>query len=356
MNGMNEKDIFQKIRAEKSIFSLSARFVFAVIATVLGSVGLSYAICQLLKLFIPFIDKIPFVIQLLIFSLAIALLASWMLTKYFFSPIKKLRDGMRRVSEGDFDVRLETSGTSKELDELIAGFNMMAEELHSTEILQSDFVSNVSHEFKTPINAIEGYATLLQGHDGKDSVEEEYIEKILFNTRRLSSLVSNVLLLSKIDNQSITHQKSELDISEQIREELLALEAAWTEKDIDFDIELQDISYYGYGNLLRHVWSNLIGNAIKFSPRGAEIRIRLHSSNDSIVFVVEDYGSGISDETKKHLFDKFYQGDTSHKSEGNGLGLALVYRIVKLSGGEITAENREEGGCRFTVILRLLSA
>ncbi len=351
MREMNGKDLFRKLREEKIKVSISARFVFAVIVTVICSIALSYAICELLKLFLPFIEYIPFIVQLLIFSLAIAVLASWLLTKYFFAPIKKLRDGMQKISEGCFDVRLRDNVNTKELRELVAGFNMMAEELGSTEILQSDFVSNVSHEFKTPINAIEGYATLLQGYEGTDETENEYIEKILFNTKRLSSLVSNILLLSKIENQTLTLQKNEFDISEQIREEFLSLEPLWEAKSIEFDIEIEDLKYTGYENLLRHVWSNLIGNAIKFSHDGGEIKIVLKKEEGSVVFSVKDSGPGISDETKKHIFDKFYQGDTSRKSEGNGLGLALVKKIVTLSGGEITVCNIPEGGAKFTVTL-----
>ncbi len=334
MRELNGKDIFQRIKDEKSYFSLNTKFIFAVIAVVLCSTVMSYMICELLKLIIPFMEYVPYIIQLLIFSLAIAFLVSLILTKYFFSPIKKLRQGFTRVSEGDFGIKLEADVRIKELSELIAGFNMMTEELKSTEILKSDFVSNVSHEFKTPINAIEGYATLLQSHDGTDRTEAEYIEKILFNTRRLSSLVSNVLLLSKIENQNLILQKSEFDVSEQIREEFLALEPAWTEKNIEFDIEIEDIKYTGYENIMRHVWSNLIGNAIKFSPEDSEIKIVLKKEDGSVVFSVDDSGPGISDEARKHIFDKFYQADTSHKSEGNGLGLALVkkfsaYQTVK---------------------------
>ncbi len=132
----------------------------------------------------------------------------------------------------------------------------------------------------------------------------------------------------------------------------MALEPAWAEKDIEFDVDLDDILYEGYESLMRHVWSNLIGNAVKFSPQGGEIKIALYKENEKLVFTVEDQGIGISEEAKKHIFDKFYQGDTSHKSEGNGLGLALAKRIVALSGGEISAENRTEGGCRFTVTLK----
>lgn len=349
---MNQKEKFQQLRQRRRRLGLTAKFILLVIITVLCSIALSYLFCWLLKLTIPFIDKVPFSIQLLTFSLGVALIAAIFIARFFIAPIQKLRKGMQQVADGDFDVRLESKDNSSELQEVIVGFNMMVNELKSTEILQSDFVSNVSHEFKTPINAIEGYATLLQSCGHTDIYEREYIEKILFNTRRLSTLVSNVLLMSKIDNQSLQHQKNLFNIGEQIREELLALEPAWTEKDIEFDVDLDDVQYNGYENLMRHIWSNLIGNAIKFSPQGGEVRISLHKVEDTFVFTVEDQGSGITEEAKKHIFDKFYQGDTSHKNEGNGLGLALVKRIVTLADGEIRAENRKEGGCRFVVTLK----
>lgn len=352
---MKQKEKFQQLHQKHRHLGLTAKFILIVIITVLCSIVLSYFSCSLLKLIIPFLNKVPFVIQLLIFSLAIAFLASIFITRFFIAPIQNLRQGMQQVAEGNFDIQLESKNSSSELQEVIVGFNMMVNELKSTEILQSDFVSNVSHEFKTPINAIEGYATLLQSCDHTDAYESEYIEKILFNTKRLSTLVSNVLLMSKIDNQSLQHQKKMFDISEQIREELLVLEPAWTEKDIEFEVDLDDVQYEGYENLMRHVWSNLIGNAVKFSPQGGEIRISLHKSGEALVFTVEDQGIGITEETQKHIFDKFYQGDTSHKNEGNGLGLALVKRIVALSDGEIRAESRNEGGCRFVLTLKQMN-
>ncbi len=350
---MREKDTFQKIRQEKTRFNLKTRFVLAVIATVICSIALSYALCTLLKILVPFLDSIPFIIQLLIFSLAIAFLASPFITKYFLNPVQELRRGMQNVADGDFNVRLESSSKSQEIQELIVGFNMMVEELRSTEILQSDFVSNVSHEFKTPINAIEGYATLLQNSESTDSTEQEYIDKILFNTRRISSLVSNVLLLSKIENQSLQLHKESYDIAEQIREEIVASEPSWASKDIDFEVDIEDTEYYGYKGLMHHVFGNIIGNAIKFSPNSGEIKIRLVKNSDTVSISIEDQGPGISEEAKKHIYDKFYQADTSHRGDGNGLGLALVKRILYVSGGEISVENMTDRGCRFTVSLPL---
>lgn len=348
---MRERDTFQKIRKQKIKFSLRTRMTIAVAVVVLVSILISFGIAKLLEWLLPFSTSIPLLLQLNVFSLIVAAIAAHFLSKMFFDPIKGLREGMQKIADGNFDTRLETKSSSTEIQEVFAGFNMMAQELGSTEILQTDFVSNVSHEFKTPINAIEGYTMLLQSTDNIDEVENEYIEKILFNTKRLSSLVSNILLLSKIENQSIQTHQERFGMDEQIREAIVALEAAWAPKDIEFDVDLDDVDYYGNENIMHHVWSNIIGNAVKFSPQGGQVKIRLRKKEGKILFVVEDSGPGISDEAKKHLFDKFYQADTSHKEEGNGLGLALVKRILTLAGGEISAENIETGGCRFTVTL-----
>ena len=260
---------------------------------------------------------------------------------------------MGKVADVDFSVRLQTKSSSKEIQEVYSGFNLMAHELTSTEILQSDFVSNVSHEFKTPINAIEGYTTLLQGCDNLDEEHQQYVEKILFNTKRLSTLVGNILLLSKIENQAIQTHQSTFRLDEQIRQSIVALEPSWTKKDIELDVDLEDIVYTGSENLLHHVWNNLIGNAIKFNPQFGLLKVSLKKMDKNIVFTVTDSGPGLSEEAMKHLFDKFYQGDTARKEEGNGLGLALVKRILTIVDGEISAENLSGGGCTFTVRLKI---
>ena len=352
---MKERDIFQKYRKQKVKFSLRTRMIIAVGVIVLANILISFGIAKLLEWLLPFSTSIPLLIQLNIFSLVIALIATHFLSKMFFDPIKELREGMQKIADGNFDTRLETKSTSDEIQEVFAGFNMMAQELGSTEILQTDFVSNVSHEFKIPINAIEGYTMLLQSTENIDETENEYIEKILFNTRRLSSLVSNILLLSKLENQSIQTHREKYALDEQIREDILALESLWEPKDIEFDVDLDAVRFYGNKNVLHHVWSNLLSNAIKFSPNGGTIKMRLYKENEKIVFLIEDNGPGLSEEAKKHLFDKFYQADTSHKEEGNGLGLALVKKILSLCDGEISAENMKDGGCRFTVTLPIKS-
>ncbi len=348
---MMEKEIFEKLRAQSGKITLRLRFIFTVIAIVFSSFTFAILLNTFSEEIFPSIGKIPTAVRFVIVGVILALISSIFISNRFFKPIKRLIDAMQKVSDGNFDIRLDTKSSAKEFREVLAGFNMMAQELKSTEIVQSDFVSNVSHEFKTPINAIEGYATLLQNNDRADEAENEYIDKILFNTKRLSSLVSNVLLLSKIENQTLGLHKVTFGIGEQVREEILALESAWSAKSIDFDVDIDDIDYEGYETLMHHIWSNLISNAVKFSPKNGEIRINLKRNDGKLIFTVEDNGPGISDEAKKHIFDKFYQADTSHKVDGNGLGLALVKRILDVCEGSISAENREEGGCRFTVTL-----
>lgn len=193
---------------------------------------------------------------------------------------------------------------------------------------------------------------LLQDCENLTREQREYVDKIVFNTRRLSTLTGSILLLSKLENQSIPTNQSAFSLDEQIRQSIVAMEDLWVRKDIQLDVEMEDVSYFGNELLMRHVWDNLLGNAIKFSPEGGTVWIRLNKQHDQVVFSVEDQGPGLTEEAHKHIFDKFYQADGSHKQEGNGLGLALVDKILKLEQGTIRAENRPEGGCCFTVTLK----
>ncbi|MDD6284523.1 MAG: HAMP domain-containing sensor histidine kinase [Firmicutes bacterium] len=323
--------------------------VFMVSAEILACVVISYGLSAVLNNI--FHIKAPVLPEIIGTSLLIGILVTGFMSKWFFDPIKKLTKAMEQVADGDFSVRLETKSSSKEIKEIYSGFNLMANELSKTEILQSDFVSNVSHEFKTPINAIEGYSTLLQDNDNLSGEQRQYVDKILFNTRRLSTLLGSILLLSKIENQSIPVNQVKYRLDEQIRQSIVALEPAWSKKEIEFDVEMDRVEYTGNEQMMHHVWDNLIGNAIKFNPECGMVRIRLNEQSGRVTFTVEDSGPGISEEAKRHIFDKFYQADSSHKEEGNGLGLALVKKILSVSGGEISVENISGGGCRFTVIL-----
>jgi len=225
-------------------------------------------------------------------------------------------------------------------------------ELEATETLQTDFVANVSHEFKTPINAIEGYATLLQGN-GDAGQQSSYVERILLNTRRLSTLVGNILLLSKVSNHAIPIARTTYRVDEQIRQAILLLEPQWSARNVDFDVELEEITWNGPENLMHHVWSNLIGNAIKFGPDNSVVQIHLNKTDGRYVFSVQDEGAGVPLDERQRIFHKFYQLDSSHKQEGNGLGLALVKQIVDSCGGDIAIDSPATGGCVFTVTMPL---
>jgi len=295
--------------------------------------------------------SIPLWIHLIIISLFVGIFATLGLSMWLLTPIKRLKKAISKIADGDFSIRIKKRSSVREIQEMYAGFNLMAEELQSTEILQTDFVSNVSHEFKTPINAIEGYSMLLQGDDNLSEDQREYVDKILFNTKRISTLTGSILLLSKLENQKIPHERSVFRLDEQIRETIVALEPLWNEKNIELDVDLEDIEYYGNEKLLHHVWSNLISNAIKFGPDEGIVKVRLYRHRKELIFTVDDQGAGISKDAINHIFDKFYQEDSSHKEEGNGLGLTLVKKILDLEDGDIYAENLDGGGCRFTVIL-----
>ena len=348
---MTVREAFEKVRNEQR--NLRTRLTLFVTLEMLVGALAAYGLDQLLNNVLSLDWEVPLVLELVGVCLLVGILVTSQLSKFFFDPIKKLRGAMDKVAKGDYSVRLKERSTSKEIMEIYTGFNLMVHELSSTEILQTDFVSNVSHEFKTPISAIEGYSTLLQDSDNLDDDQREYVEKILLNTGRLSSLVGSILLLSKLENQQIPTNQTQYRLDEQIRQSVVALETAWVQKSIELDVDLDRASYVGNEPMMRHVWDNLISNAVKYSPDGGTVKLRLVKKPRRLVFTVEDQGPGLSEEAKKHIFDKFYQGDTSHKQEGNGLGLALVKRILTIEKGQITAENIPEGGCRITVTLHI---
>lgn len=327
------------------IFS-SAAFIGSLLST-----ALALAVVWLLNRRFGVWLGIPYTIRGLLISILSGAAIAVGLSKIFVSPMMKLGDAMRKVAGGDFSVRLDCTSKIRDVREVYGSFNTMVKELGNTETLQTDFVSNVSHEFKTPINAIEGYASLLQDSQLTDEQKNTYIDKIIFNTRRLSDLVGNILLLSKVNNQTISLKASTFRLDEQVRQSILALESKWEKKEIEFDIDLDEIEYTGYENLLSHVWLNLIDNAVKFSPQNGQIRIRLKQLAGSVTFSIWDNGLPIPEADIDRIFNKFYQGDNSHASEGNGLGLALVRKIVAAAHGTINVTSSEDAGTEFVVAL-----
>ena len=337
--------------AKRSKFNYGFIFSSAAVVGSLLSTALAMFIVWLLNRRFGVWLGMPYTIRVLLICILSGAAIAVGLSKIFVSPMMKLGDAMRKVAGGDFSVRLVCTSRIHDVREVYDSFNTMVKELGNTETLQTDFVSNVSHEFKTPINAIEGYASLLQDSQLTDEQKNAYIDKIIFNTRRLSDLVGNILLLSKVNNQTISPKTSTFRLDEQVRQSILALESKWENKEIEFDIDLDEIEYTGFENLLSHVWLNLIDNAVKFSPQNGQIRIRLKQLDSSVTFSIWDNGLPIPEADIDRIFNKFYQGDNSHASEGNGLGLALVRKIVAAEQGTINVSSSEDAGTEFVVAL-----
>ena len=288
-------------------------------------------------------------------ALALTLFTRRKVRKTYEEPMHKLVEATSRVANGDFSVYVPTLHTQDKwdyLDVMIMDFNKMVEELGSIETLKTDFVSNVSHEMKTPIAIIKNYAELLKSEHITEEQRKEYAENIEGAAIRLSNLISNILKLNKLENQRITPQVEAYDVCRQLCECILQFEDAWEEKKIEMELEIEDTAMVEADeSLLELVWNNLLSNAIKFTNPGGTITIKQSSEERFVNISVSDTGCGINRDSIHHIFDKFYQGDTSHSSEGNGLGLALVKRVLELLDGDIQVFSEIGKGSTFLVTL-----
>ena len=271
-------------------------------------------------------------------------------------PVKQIMDALNKVMQGDFTVRIapvkEFAGETG-FNEIIRSINAMTAELQGTETLRTDFIANVSHELKTPLAVIGNYATMLQQPGISDAERMEYAKSISMAARRLAALITNILKLNKLENQQIFPQPQEFDLGEQLCQCMLAFENAWEKKNLEIETDIQDdVRIKSDPELLSLVWNNLISNAVKFTPEGGTIGVSLKADEKNVVVQVRDTGCGIDPETGKHIFEKFYQGDTSHATQGNGLGLALVKRVVDILQGEISVQSTPGQGSTFTVRIR----
>ena len=270
-------------------------------------------------------------------------------------PLHRLADATQQVAEGDFSVYVPTIHTSDKLDYLdvmILDFNKMVEELGSVETLKTDFVSNVSHEMKTPIAVIKNYAELLQMKNVREEEKEEYARNIEEAAGHLSALISNILRLNKLENQRIDPEIESYDLCGQLEECILQYEELWDEKELELEVDMEEKAVIQADpSLMELVWNNLLSNAIKFTEHGGKVTVRQITAGEYVEVSVSDTGCGMSKESIRHIFDKFYQGDTSHSKEGNGLGLALVKRILVLMNGDIQVVSQEGKGSTFTVKL-----
>lgn len=269
---------------------------------------------------------------------------------------KRITAAARQIVRGNFDVRIAPTvklATGETYNELIDCFNRMAQELGSVETLRTDFVANVSHELKMPLATIRNYGTLLQTPSLSDEKRLEYARGITDATRRLADMLTNILKLNRLENQKIFPNSAEFDLSEQVCEAVLAYESVWEQGNIELRTELAEgVSVRADRELLSLVWNNLLSNAFKFTPSGGTVSVSLTADEEFATVKISDTGCGMTSEVGKHIFEKFYQGDTSRATQGNGLGLALVKRVVDILKAEISVESTVGVGSTFTVKLR----
>lgn len=271
-------------------------------------------------------------------------------------PIRRIVQAAERIMEGDFSARIQPAGWMEAMgnfDVIIGYFNRMAEELSGVETLRTDFIANVSHELKTPLAVIQNYGTMLQQPGLSEERRMEYAKAVTDSSRRLADLVTNILKLNRLENQKIYLKTEVFDLREQLCECLLNFERIWEEKEIEIDADLEEeVLIESDAELLTLVWNNLFSNALKFTGPGGRVSVKLESEGSYAAVRVSDTGCGISPEVGGHIFEKFYQGDTSHATQGNGLGLALVRRVVEIVGGEISVQSQVGKGSTFTVKIR----
>ena len=353
---MSKKEKTNKTKKRHSLTISLALIIFGAFIVVFALSLLSIFILTRLNIIssgdgqIDMSDTIWFFVA---FVIGVGALFSFLISMLALIPINKMMNKINDLASGDFASRMdfgEFGGRIPAFKGLSDTFNKLANELQNTEMLRYDFINNFSHEFKTPIVSITGFAKLLKKGNLTDEQREQYINAIEEESLRLSSMATNVLNLTKVENQSILTNVSTYNISEQIRSCILLLESKWTKKNIDFSLDFDEYEISGNEELLKQVFINLIDNAIKFSNENGKIDMKASMENNFYKFSITNYGHEISEENIKKIFNKFYQVDKSHSSEGNGIGLAIVKRVTDLHGGEITVKS-ESMSVTFTLKL-----
>lgn len=334
---------------------LRRTITFLVPATMFIACVLTLAIYFLLNLLFDFSHNESLTLWIPMLALGVCLMIgsvfSTVLSKTVLRPLTDMIAAMSAISAGDFSVRIDEKKNLRAYGNFIGTFNNMAEELGNLEMFRTDFINTFSHEFKTPMVSIRGYAKLLKRSDLTPEERDSALNTILRESERLTQMSANILLLSRYENTRILPEPRPYALDEQIRQCIGLLEESWLKKEIVLAGDLEEIEYTGQEDMLDHVWLNLLSNAIKFSPQGGEISVALRRLNGRIVAEIRDHGPGMDEETARHIFDKFYKGDSSHSSEGNGLGLAIVKRILMLCGGNIRVESAPGYGSTFIVEL-----
>lgn len=287
-------------------------------------------------------------------SIVIGTIFSQVIGKVATRPIKNIINATKEVAKGNFDIEINENIRAVEIREMAKNFNIMIRELSKIEMFRNDFINNVSHEFKTPLSSIDGYAFLLKNKTLSEEKKNMYIDRIISNSKRLSNLVGNILQLSNLENKEITIERTLFSLDEQIRQVILLFENDWTKKNIELDIDLEHVNYFANSQLLHHVWQNIIDNAIKFSDDYGYIQIVLKSDSNYVYISIFDNGKGINEIDLERIFEKFYQADASHSTTGNGLGLTLVKRIIEIHNGDIKVSSSIGEGTTFFITLPIL--
>ncbi len=340
------------MKRDRSLQVAMAIYVFIIMVSASFLTVLFILILYLLKL-LPEEPYMPLVLSIVavIVSIILGTFISALLSRWVLRPIEEMKRATNTIATGDFSVRVQEVKKNNPLAQLIKSFNKMTEDLGGIELFRQDFINNFSHEFKTPIVSIRGFARQLQRSDLTEQQRKEYTDIIMNEAERLTNMSSNVLLLSKFENQKIVSNRKEFYLDEQIRDCILLLEKQWSSKDINLNLELEEVKYITNEEMLSHVWINLLSNAIKFSGDNSEITVRCTADKQLVTVSISDQGIGIDKDTITHIFDKFYQGDSSRSIQGNGLGLSLTKRIIELCEGEINVISEKGKGTTFTVTL-----
>jgi signal transduction histidine kinase len=333
---------------------LTSRIIFGLIVVVISVVLLIFGVMFLVEQFTHVTEDSTvypwvFVAVSLTVGAVVGTILSFMYSKLTKKTIKPYLDALQRVSEGDFTARIDEESMMFEDTHIAEKFNQMVKKLGSVEILRESFISDFSHEFKTPIVSISGFAKLLKTADLTDEERNEYLDVIINESERLVHLSQSVLLLTRLDDHVVQKQTFLLD--EQLRQSVLLFDKTLKDKDIQLDLTVETLPICSSQQLLSNVWLNLIGNAIKFSFDGGKIDIVAKNHGDYVTVAISDQGCGMDEQTQQNIFNKFYQGDKSHSVEGNGLGLPIVQKVLKLVGGDISVQSELGKGSTFTVIL-----
>ena len=349
---MKDKSSKRMLKKKLSLLVILVAMIFAILFV---SMVISGVVSYLLLYWniIPLMPENMHII-LIVYMALVSLFTGTILARFggerFLRQIYELVNATKEVAAGNFNIRMG-SGSTREIDIITKSFNEMVKELSTIETLRSDFISNISHEFKTPISSIRGFARGLKKDTLTDEQRNEYLDIIISESERLTRLSSNVLLLSRLESTEKVFEEAAYSLDEQIRRTVLLLEPQLQKKRIEVDVALETVLIIANEEMLSHLWINLLGNAIKFSPYGGTVKITLGTVGEEAVVTISDSGIGMNDNVKKRIFDKFYQEDQSRATEGNGLGLSLVKRILELENGEIEVDSELGKGTCFTVSL-----